>query len=201
MSQKVLATLVMMLVIAIAIPANTASADSNHIRFFAHGVSDPVRDFSFGTESISGWLVASDITTNPNQWTGLVGIRHDMDHWWIELNGGGTFEDQNFTPVLDLRANFEPFNRLVLWSNLQWINFDQGHSDAFYAYGEADYWLLKRVVSIGVESENVLSDGSRDDLSAGIHLSTTLGKMTLVFAHQDHRGGEYHNWIRSVFNF
>lgn len=181
--------------------AEAASAQtSGNVRLLLHGTSQT--DSTFG---VSGWVIAPNVTNAPDKWLAVIGPRYNGSGWWLEVMGGTVVQQGKSTPLIDVRANLGKVGPFTAWTNVEWIDFTKGSGSAAYLYFEIDLPqidvpLIGSVLA-GLETENLFEFSGNDDVSAGIHLKTPLGKMVVVTAYQLHFAGENQLWTRVVIDF
>lgn len=177
-------------VLFITLPLLAEAQTASNFRILLH--STKTINGNFG---IAGWVVAPNITNNPQKWVGIAGVRYETESFWAEFMGGAINERSNLTGLLDARQNFTQLKPITFWANEEWT-FGQARS--FYFYIQADYWIAE-IFAAGIETENtVLKKNGEDNLSYGPHIVLPIGKMTLIGAYQYHNKSNDQFWMRLV---
>jgi len=184
------------LLVFVSLTANLLGSEKetiSNVRILFHGYQAPEKN-GWGT---AGWLVAGNITNQPNMWMSILGTRYNSKDWWLEIMIGAIVQGGSETPLLDIRFSPPKFSKKAgSWWNAQWRS-----SGRFYFYGRLEC-VLSKDISIGPETENLFDRNKKDDVSIGAYIKVPLGKIfTAVNAYQLHKKGGNQVWFRALFNF
>lgn len=128
------------------------------------------------------------------------GIGYAVDKTWNVKTMLGTFsKDQTGQLVVDLRASYDALDPVHLWADVEYYS----KSGDWYAYMDVNY-RIGNLGLIGVETENTLVVGAKDNLSIGprVVLPLSEGRLVLIGAYQFHNNGNQNQvWSRAAINF
>lgn len=183
-----------------------AKADTSYnMRLLVHG-HRAIGENGWG---VTGWVVAPNITSKPNKWCGMVGVRYDWIGVHLEVMVGALIENGVGWSRLDIRWGLDPKILgipLVIWNNEQVVDLSLKNR-YIYSYLRVVYVLPQELGMVGAETENLNFNNKPDDYSVGVHAVIPIaGPFVLIPAYQWHftpgegyTGGQF--WIRVLLDF
>lgn len=205
--RRVVICLIVLITIGLGIfISSVAKADTTvNARLLIHG-HRAIGENGWG---IAGWIVAPNITSKPNKWYGVAGVRYDWTGANLEVMAGALVESGAGKYMLDIRWGLDPKILgipLVIWNNEQFVDlsFKEWY---IYSYLRVVYVLPEGIGMVGVETENLNFKDKPDDYSFGVHAIIPIaGPLVLIPAYQWHftpgegyTGSQF--WLRVVLDF
>ena len=186
---------VVMLALAVFTPTAAIAGDGlvdGNVRLALHGTDGS------GPVSLSGWVIAPNISQDSSKWFVAVGPQFNGKNWWLDLNAGALVINKKVVFVPEVRGSCT-WEKYSFFSHLQWI--DPGKSSQggyFFLQGNR---LIIKGIRLGIETENTWKHGGRS-LAIGPQVVFVLGKHAAITAsYQFVNQGKRHVWLRVAFSF
>lgn len=190
--RNALTALLIIIVITTSSHVFAGEADQYNTKVLLHGTKQ-ISDSS--SWQLSGWAIFPNIGNGPVLMVG--GPRYEIkDQWSIECMAGTFTKDQAGELVIDIRASYDAFDPIHLWTNVEYFPKTRN----WYTYLDVNY-RIGNLGLVGIETENMHFPNAKDDLSIGPRVVLPLGQITIVWALQFHNGGNPKQiWARVILD-
>jgi len=154
---------------------------------------------------ISGVIEVPDLTQNPTNILGLIGVGLSGKKYNIGLHLGSLINKEDIKAIIDVRGTCLITNYLFNWSNIRYTDVTNRRDSYLYVFSMFDFIVSQKVpIALGFESENTIFGYDNEyinfnDYSMGPNiLLSTSDKLRFELSYQKHTKQEVGTqfWLR-----